>query len=313
MSVAVAGRSILLQPLRDAGEQDQSATGSVVLERGVYQMVVRYAHTAGPVAVDLKCAYGGEPLRALPSTILLPTSQPPWQYGLRSVLVVLAWATAATWLLALIAWLVARTHRPSIWFVVGTTAAVAFGIWTGVPPWLRGPAPYPPEWRWGYRCCSYDGLWPAAAAAVSLIVLLSWVISQSVPRRPRDFVRRTLPIIIALGLSWQLALLHSQPNGAIATLAHWFGARGSSFFTVAKSTADIPVGEILATYRDRLPRMPLHAATHPPGTVLYYRAIIAATTSYPGLTESFLFVTRHLGVSALKFRPPDDTHLTSRK
>ena len=58
------------------------------------------------------------------------------------------------------------------WRVALIVSAVAVAaILTDASPLLRGPAPYPPEWRWDLRVGATSG-WPAVAVfALALVAL----------------------------------------------------------------------------------------------------------------------------------------------
>src|SRR6266851_4325233 len=75
-----------------------------------------------------------------------------------------------------------------LWVVV--TAGFLLSASGDRVPWLRGPAPYPPEWQWPLREGGVNGsLWPALLAVLAILALLAlsgtdWARSQP-PRAQR--------------------------------------------------------------------------------------------------------------------------------
>jgi len=54
-------------------------------------------------------------------------------------------------------------------------------------PWVRGPAPYPPEWQWPLREGAASGpLWPALAAVCAILGLLALSGTDWARTRPRQ-------------------------------------------------------------------------------------------------------------------------------
>ncbi|HET9314130.1 MAG TPA: hypothetical protein VFQ51_01025 [Vicinamibacteria bacterium] len=183
------------------------------------------------------------------------------------------------------------------------TLALLLVVATDAVPLLRGPAPYPPEWQWLLRDeppAPGSYAWPACcAAALAGLLALSgrrWFVDN--PRRGAVTVAAAS---IFVGTAFQLGLLGMEPQGALRTLLGRVVSRtDTAYYTVAVSEdARDPLA-----FLDRHAALLLdqrktakHAATHPPGPVLYYRAWIAACEASPALTR--------LALSALDLDPGD--------
>jgi hypothetical protein len=146
-------------------------------------------------------------------------------------------------------------------------------------PWLRGPAPYPPEWQWGFEPKPLGRAWPAVVCAAAAVLLLRARLSPAIR------------VAAAVGLGWcfQLALLHIEVDGTRVELVRRT-ASGSftSYLKVAASGAARDPAAFLARHAELLPslrRSARHAATHPPGAVLVFRALIAGCDRLPSLTR----------------------------
>ena len=68
--------------------------------------------------------------------------------------------------------------------------------------WIRGPAPYPPEWQWPLReGVATRPLWPALAAVLVILGLLALSGTSWAHSRPRHAPRLLLGLASVLGLA----------------------------------------------------------------------------------------------------------------
>ena len=176
----------------------------------------------------------------------------------------------------------ARQVGSEWWLACVATAIVAIAIVADVSPLLRGPAPYPPEWRWDLREGGTSGRWiPVAALGAGLV---------AVAGLPARFLGRAmLAGVIVLGLAFHLALLGLEPAGAMRTLMDRALSRGAtSYLTVAESDVARDPAAFIDRHAELLPGLRRHAATHPPGPVLFYRAWIGAFEASPAAASAVL-------------------------
>jgi hypothetical protein len=115
-----------------------------------------------------------------------------------------------------------------------------------------------------------------------------WSGRPSARRRPR----RGAAIVAASGLvfggAFSLALLESEDGGAVVHLVRRTASPGYlSYHSVASSEAAADVGRFLRDYPRLVPALPVHAATHPPGPVLFFRALMAMLERWPRLQAAF--------------------------
>lgn len=159
-------------------------------------------------------------------------------------------------------------------------------------PWLRGPAPYPPEWQWAYRPIAATRLAPALLVALVLLAGIVASASRRARERPRAAARWLLVAASLGGVAFQLALLEREPQGALrALMAHAISPSISSYHTVAVSEDGRDPLAFLRAHARLLPQLTQgkkHAATHPPGPVLWYRGALASCERSPILTEMLL-------------------------
>jgi hypothetical protein len=201
---------------------------------------------------------------------------------------------------------VSSEERGRRWLVVVSSLLVLAAIPFDLAPWLRGPAPYPPEWQWAYRP---DGASPpllaAALCALGLLALLGATGAEAVRRRAARLAPLLVGATVLLGWLFQLALLAREPGSPLATLLARTRSRSfTSYHAVAISPeARDPLGFLrrhAESLRDEV-RSAKHAATHPPGPVLFYRAALAVCEGSPPLTNALLAAA---GVPDRDFPPP---------
>ncbi|HYU42409.1 MAG TPA: hypothetical protein VEQ84_09665 [Vicinamibacteria bacterium] len=175
-------------------------------------------------------------------------------------------------------------------------------------PWLRGPAPYPPEWQWPLREGVVSGpLWPALVAVLAILALLALSGTAWARSRPARAQRVLLALASVLGLALPLALVALEPDGVLPTIFGRVAYRtATSYYTVALSPEAADPLEFLRRHDELLPTFrkgAKHAATHPPGPVLVYRGLIALCDHAPGLTRAVLKLSGLLETNPLRARP----------
>ena len=154
-------------------------------------------------------------------------------------------------------------------------------------PYLRGPAPYPPEWQWGYapKGASIGRLAPVVGLA-ALLLGLAALARHAAAGRGASWALLTTCALAGSGL--QVALLDLEPAGAVAELERRTTSGSfTSHFKVAGGVED--VGDFLSRHHELLPAYrhgALHAATHPPGPILYYVWLRRLAARLPGVVAA---------------------------
>lgn len=166
------------------------------------------------------------------------------------------------------------------------------------PPEIRGPAPYPPEWQWPLRSEPASGHFlPVLLTGAGLLGLLAASGSGGARRRPEAAGWMLLTGGTILGWGFSMALLGLEPAGALATLVARVQSRTyTSYYTVAVSPEAADAFAFLRRHAALLPELrdsAKHAATHPPGPVLFYRGLIALCDSSPPLRDTLLAAQGH--------------------
>lgn len=180
-----------------------------------------------------------------------------------------------------------RYYKPVM--LILATAGVVMLVAMEPTPLVRGPAPYPPEWQWLRRPkATIHRAGPAVTCAGGLIGLLALAGGSFVRRRPRASAGVLLAGATVLGFALQWGLLKLEEEDALPTLfRRTISDTFTSYFLVSVTPDARDVGALLDRYADLLPgfrEKARHAATHPPGPILYYRGWLAVCESSPRLT-----------------------------
>jgi hypothetical protein len=201
-----------------------------------------------------------------------------------------------------------RATRAATTRALGLAAAVTCvllaAIWLDLSPLLRGPEPFPPQWQWNARQGPPAAGLPAvvlcAAGLMGLITASGLVTARRYGRIVRAIV---LCAAVALGVALQSALLEIANDASAADLlvARTVSPNFTSYYTVATAPVARDVSTFLDRYAELLPGFPLHAATHPPGAVLFYRAVLALCEGVPALTRGLVAQAERLGVDRTRF------------
>jgi hypothetical protein len=165
------------------------------------------------------------------------------------------------------------------------TVLAAAAILADLSPRLRGPAPYPPEWQWDLRPAS-SGRWLPVFAGGAALVLLAGRPDRFCAGRWRAV---GLAATVLVGWLFSLAIAGLDPAGAVRTLMDRALSRGAtSYLTVAESDVARDPRAFVDRHAALLPGLRRHAATHPPGPVLFYRAFIGLFERAPAAADAVL-------------------------
>jgi hypothetical protein len=177
---------------------------------------------------------------------------------------------------------------------------VVFVIPFDALPWLRGPAES--EWRWDFRTSTVAHISaPGAGLALLLVALILLSGAPGVRRRGSAWAGALTVAAVALGFAFHIALVDSDGLGRLRTmLRRTLSSSVTAYHTVALNDARDPAA-FLRAHATLASGLPLHASTHPPGPVLYYRAMIGLCERSPSLTAATLAVA---GVQRHEFSPP---------
>ena len=189
-----------------------------------------------------------------------------------------------------------RFARACVALAGAITGAYSWVLLRDLAPWLRGPAPYPPEWQWLYQPLAL-----ATAPTLFFIVafllyafLVALVLHPAWPRWRTD--RRRRNVALALGVigffGLQVALAWPNKGHVLNDIIwHTYEPPGNGYFMSAVRVEDF--GATLRDYATAMTTFPHHRPqTHPPGIFLFYSAFIALFDRLPEFSTWFATVAR---------------------
>ena len=161
-------------------------------------------------------------------------------------------------------------------------AAVAFDL----TPFLRGPAPYPPEWRWPYLFINTtQKIWFPLIIILLIITFYSQIISHQEEYLAKYEELLLLTAVLCLML-FQLSVTYFSRSG-LGVLIHRVVDPGlNGYFTASLSVKNHP--DYLRRYNSFVLNLPMHAKGHPPGAILlthYFTQLVSPLSKLPLLTK----------------------------
>ncbi len=158
------------------------------------------------------------------------------------------------------------TKRPSLLFIVGLISLIFYAlIVIDFSPFLRGPAPYPPDWRWPYEPVNtLSRIW-FPFTIMGAIFLSFW-------RKEKRFENtsnyRVLILLVVLCFVLQISLLYYSRSGVEVLLHRTINPMINGYFTVSTQISNL--ASFIANFNQSLNDYPMYARFHPPGGILLY-------------------------------------------
>lgn len=153
---------------------------------------------------------------------------------------------------------------------------VAVGI--DVSPFLRGPAPYPPEWQWTYLFINTLDRIYLPIIFICILIVLFWL-SEKNKSLAVKHTKLLLISIILLSLLFQLSVQFFSRAGVPVLVHRIINPELNGYFTAALPVKN--VADFLSTYNQNILKFVYHAKSHPPGAILLFFFIKQAVSAFP--------------------------------
>jgi hypothetical protein len=145
--------------------------------------------------------------------------------------------------------------------------AIAFNI----SPYLRGPAPYPPDWQWTYQFTNTLGkIWfpLIILAGIFLLAHKTENMTNKILAKNKFLI---IGILIILGFLLQISLLFYSRGGIAVIIHRIIDPTINGYFTASLGIHNVL--DFLRTYNQNLINLPMYAKYHPPGAILFFWVI----------------------------------------
>lgn len=147
-----------------------------------------------------------------------------------------------------------------------------------VLPFLRGPAPYPPEWQWPYFFVNtFSKIFLPITMVLLFIGLFLWEEKKQFFSKKHPYTLLILLILLAFFL--QLSVLYFSRSGVSVLIHRIINPELNGYFTASLSIQSVP--DFLAKYNDIMLDFVYHAKAHPPGAILLFHWIKLLLAPFP--------------------------------
>ncbi len=177
-----------------------------------------------------------------------------------------------------------RVRKKIFWVVFIISGLFILGIVTDVTPYIRGPVdPITPS-RWPYYFVNtFNKVW--APIAVIVIYLLLYSIVESKRKWNKWQEAGFLTLIIFVIFLFQISLVYFSRFGVTILFRRMVDPGMNSYFIAATKVNDI--NKFLLDFPAKVKDLPMHAGSHPPGSVLFFQGIISLFENFPQITNFF--------------------------
>lgn len=155
---------------------------------------------------------------------------------------------------------------------------VAIGI--DISPFLRGPAPYPPEWQWTYLFINTLDRIYLPLICIGILLVLFWL-SEKKNNFFNKHIKLLLALIIILSFLFQISVQFFSRAGVPVLIHRIINPELNGYFTAALPVEN--VADFLNTYNQNILKFVYHAKSHPPGAILLFFAIKQLMLAFPVL------------------------------
>lgn len=149
-------------------------------------------------------------------------------------------------------------------------------------PFLRGPAPYPPEWQWDYLFVNtLEKIWVPVLAIMFIFGM--YIIAE---RRKLSWIGIIIFLsgtVIASYL-FQMGVLYFSRAGIGVLIHRVINPELNGYFTASLNIKSIY--DFLSTYNDNFLNFVYHAASHPPGAILFFHFNNLIVSLFPFFVEA---------------------------
>lgn len=163
------------------------------------------------------------------------------------------------------------SKKTVIFFITFLTAAFCICIATDFIPFLRGPAPYPPDWQWDYLFVNtFSKLW-VPGLFIGMVLSFVWFLEKTPESFIKTHEKKVLFFCIILFFFIQLSVTFFSRAGIGVLFARIANPDMNGYFTAANAIEDIPL--FLQNFNKNVLSLPMHAQGHPPGAILFFWVI----------------------------------------
>lgn len=171
-------------------------------------------------------------------------------------------------------------YKGNLTWIILVTILFLAAIGFDISSFLRGPAPYPPEWQWTYLFINTLDRIYLPIIFISILIVLFWFSEK----KKGFFVKHTkllLVSIIILSFLFQISVQFFSRAGVPVLIHRIINPELNGYFTAALPIQN--AGDFLNTYNQNILKFVYHAKSHPPGAILLFFFIKQLISAFPVL------------------------------
>lgn len=167
--------------------------------------------------------------------------------------------------------LMAKTNTIFI-IILGVICSIFFlAVGFDLTPYLRGPAPYPPEWRWQYQFTNtFSHVWLPLLVITFLFGL--WLIFEKQVKKKQEISNKRewifLLSVLLLAIAIELSFLFFSRSGVGVLISRIILPGANGYFSQSLKVSNVSL--FLDTFTKQIIYFPMRAADHPPFAVLFF-------------------------------------------
>lgn len=167
-------------------------------------------------------------------------------------------------------------------WVIIITVLFLLAIGFDISPFLRGPSPYPPEWRWTYLFINtLDRIYLPIFFVIILIAL--FVFSEKRTKFFTKHLKLFLALVIILSFLFQISVQFFSRAGVPVLIHRIINSELNGYFTAALPIQNVT--DFLNTYNQNILKFVYHAKSHPPGAILFFFFTKQLMSAFPLLGD----------------------------
>lgn len=176
-----------------------------------------------------------------------------------------------------------------IWLIVTVCLIFDLALALNLSPYLRGPAEWPPEWRWQYLFVNtWSRVWlPLFVGSIGLFFL-----------KVKRFSGKKLFVLALWGILLQFSILYFSRAGVGVLIHRIIHPTINGYFTVALEIRDPTT--LLHGFEKKVHSFPMHAAGHPPGNIIFFDLILETSKKLTPLLSRLVFSIPKPGTSDVR-------------
>lgn len=176
-------------------------------------------------------------------------------------------------------------RRNLYFWIVTVSVLLLFSFAIDLTPYLRGPAPYPPDWRWPYELSlNLNKIWAPILVFITILVVFKKTVTINMNDKTKT--RFYLLFLVLLGFLLHVSILYYGRAGIEVLIHRTINPMISGYFTAALNFPEFL--EFIREFNSNISEYPMYARFHPPGGILFYHAITLGSGPFVGYFQNLL-------------------------